>query len=319
MISPTMYRGQCIAVVIPCFNVSEHIESVVRGLPEWVDHIVAVEDASTDGTSARLRSIDDPRLVVVRHERNGGMGAAMRSGLDEALRLGADIGIKMDGDGQMDPDQLPRLLDPLCGEDPISYTKGNRLLDRRALARMPRVRMFGNFVLTFLAKLASGYWHLLDPVNGYTAIRREAWQALDVDRLHGGYFYQADILVELNIIDARVRDIAIPARYGAERSSLRIHREVPVFGGLLVRRTLHRFWIKYVVRDFSPIALFGLTGSILFLWGVLFGAWAWWDHARQGLVTPTGTVMLSVLPLFVGFELLLQALVLDIQHTPRER
>lgn len=314
-----MYRDQGVAVVLPCFNVAEHVETVVRGLPDWVDHIVAVEDASTDGTAERLRAIADPRLVVLVHERNGGMGAAMRTGLEEAFRRGADIGVKMDGDGQMDPGQLPRLLDPLCGDDPVSYTKGNRLFDRRALRSMPRVRMFGNFVLTFLSKLASGYWHLLDPVNGYAAIRRDAWHAIDVERLHRGYFYQADILVELNIIDARVRDVAIPARYGSERSSLRIRREVPVFSGLLIRRMFHRFWTKYVVRDFSPIALFALTGSILFLWGALFGAWAWWDHARQGLVTPTGTVMLSVLPLFVGFELLLQALVLDIQHTPRER
>lgn len=314
-----MYRDQSVAVVLPCFNVAEHVEGVVRGLPEWVDHIIAVEDASTDATAERLRAIADPRLTVLAHERNSGMGAAMRTGLEEAFRRRADIGVKMDGDGQMDPGQLTRLLDPLCGDDPVSYTKGNRLFDRRGLRSMPRVRMLGNFVLTFLSKLASGYWHLLDPVNGYTAIRRDAWQAIDVDRLHGGYFYQADILVELNIVDARVRDVSIPARYGSERSSLRIRREVPAFGGLLVRRMLHRFWTKYVVRDFSPIALFALAGSALFLWGLSFGAWAWWHHARQGLVTPTGTVMLSVIPLFVGFELLLQALVLDIQQTPRER
>ena len=314
-----MYRGQSVAVVLPCFNVAEQVDAVIRGLPDWVDHVVAVEDASTDGTAERLCRIIDPRLTVLIHERNAGMGAAMRTGLEEAFRRGADIGVKMDGDGQMDPDQLPRLLDPLCGEDPVSYTKGNRLFDRRALRSMPRVRMFGNFVLTFLSKLASGYWHVLDPVNGYTAIRRDAWQTIDVHRLHGGYFYQADILVELNIVEARVRDVAIPARYGSERSSLRIHREVPTFGGLLVRRTLHRFWAKYVVRDFSPIALFALTGAVLFLWGAIFGLWAWWDHARRDLVTPTGTVMVSVLPLFAGFELLLQALVLDIQESPRER
>ena len=312
-----MYRGQSVAVVLPCFNVAAHVEEVVRGLPKWVDQVIAVEDASTDGTAERLQAIADDRLVVLVHDRNRGMGAAMRTGLDEAFRRGADIGVKMDGDGQMDPTQLPRLLDPLIGVDAVSYTKGNRLIHRRGLGSMPRVRVVGNFVLSFLAKLASGYWHLLDPVNGYTAIRRDAWEAIDVERMHGGYFYQADILVELNIIDARVRDIPIPARYGSERSSLSIRREVPQFGRLLLGRTWHRFWTKYVLRDFSPVALFALSGAVLFLWGTLFGAWAWWDHARQGLITPTGTVMVAVLPLLVGFQLLLQALVLDIQHTPR--
>lgn len=308
-------RSEQVFVVIPCYQVASHIEAVVAGVPDYVDGIVAVDDASTDGTLAALQAIADPRLTVVRHERNRGVGAAMVTGFGKAAELGADVLVKLDGDGQMDPAHVQQLLEALG--DGYDYAKGNRLLDQRALRAMPRSRLIGNFALTFLTKLASGYWHVLDSQNGYIAIRRRTWEALDHERIADGYFFENDMLVNLNIIGARVKDVAMPARYQGERSSLRIGRIVPSFALLLLRRTIYRFYNKYVLQDFSPIALFVFAGLPLCLWGLGYGIYAWWDHARQGVVTPTGPVMISVLPLLMGFQLLLQALVLDIQQSPR--
>jgi glycosyltransferase involved in cell wall biosynthesis len=254
--------------------------------------------------------------VVVTHERNRGVGGAMVTGFQKAAELGADVMVKVDGDGQMHPDHLPVLLEPLA-EDGYDYAKGNRLLDRAALGAMPRVRLVGNLAMTFLTKLASGYWHLLDPQNGYVAIRTDTWRLLDRDRIASGYFFENDMLVHLNILGARVKDVPMPARYEDEPSSLRVHRIIPVFTWLLISRMVYRFYTKYMLLDFSPIALFVLTGLPLFFWGLGFGAWAWWVNAEQGKFASTGTVMLSVLPLLVGFQLLLQALVLDIQQSPR--
>lgn len=312
-----MYRERRIALIIPCFDVADRVGAVLASIPDFVDAIVAVDDGSTDGTRAVLDAARDPRLQVIAHERNAGVGAAVITGFQRASELGMDVFVKVDGDGQMDLRHLPALLDGLLDDPRYGYAKGNRLLDQKALARMPRVRLAGNWALTFLTKLASGYWHILDPQNGFVAIRRETWALLDPDRIARGYFFENDMLVNLNIAEVRVKDVAIPARYEGERSSMRLRRVIPSFAGLLVRRTIHRFSTKYVVRDFSPIALFVFAGLPLFLWGIGFGAFEWWDHARRDVVTPTGTVMLAVLPLLIGFELLLQALVLDIQNSPR--
>lgn len=303
-------------VVLPCYNVAGQVAGVVASVPPWVDGIVAVDDASTDDTGVVLDGLRDPRLVVVHHARNLGVGGAVSTGFELGAELGADILVKVDGDGQMDLADLPPLLDALTTQG-YDYAKGNRLLDRKALASMPRVRLFGNLILTFLTKLASGYWRLLDPQNGFVAIRAETWARLDRHRIARGYFFENDMLVNLNIQDARVKDVPMPARYGGEPSSLRVHRIVPVFTWLLLSRMVYRFYTKYMLLDFSPIALFVLTGLPLFLWGAGFGAFAWWANAQQGTFASTGTVMLSVLPLLLGFQLLLQALVLDIQQSPR--
>lgn len=293
------------------------LPALLASVPEYVDGIVAVDDGSDDATPSVLAGSQDPRLLTIRHERNRGVGAAMRTGLQRAAELQADILAKVDGDGQMDLRDLPKLLDALTQDDRYGYAKGNRLLFAAGLKEMPRGRRIGNFALTFLMKLASGYWHIVDPQNGFVAIRRITWELLDPARIADGYFFENDMLINLNILDVPVRDVAMPARYGDERSHLRLRRVVPSFTGLLLRRLWYRFYTKYVLRDFSPIALFVLAGLPLLLWGIGFGGWNWWDHARRGVATPTGTVMLAVLPLLIGFELFLQALVLDIQNSPR--
>lgn len=311
-----MYKGRSIYVIIPCYNVADHIEQVVASMPPEVDGIIAVEDGSTDATGDVLRRIDEPRNLLIPHATNGGVGAAMVTGFRAAAEKGADILVKVDGDGQMDPAYLPALLDALI-EGEYDYAKGNRLLHREGLAQMPRARRIGNLVMTLLTKLASGYWHVLDPQNGFVAIKRSTWLLLDHKLIDSGYFFENDMLVQLNIVDARIKDIPMPARYGSERSHVRLSRVIPRFAGLLVRRTGYRFYTKYILRDFSPIALFVLSGLPLVTWGGVFGAWAWWMSIRTGVPASTGTVMLSVLPLIIGFQLLLQALVLDITESPR--
>ncbi|MEO8632702.1 MAG: glycosyltransferase family 2 protein [Chloroflexota bacterium] len=314
-----MYRGQRVCVVIPCYNVAPHIAGVLSAMPEFVDQVIAVDDGSRDDTVKLLEATKEPRLEVVRHDRNRGVGAAMRTGLVRGAQKGADLLVKVDGDGQMDLAELPKLLDALVDDPRSGYAKGNRLVDQKALSRMPRLRVVGNFALTFLTKLASGYWYVVDPQNGYLAIRRVVWEMLDPARISDGYFFENDMLVCLNILDIPVRDVPIPARYGDERSYLRVRRVLFPFAFLLLRRTFYRVWAKYMLRDFSPVALFLLTGLPLFIWGVVFGAYQWWSHLQQGIVTPTGTVIVAVVPLILGFQLLLQALVLDIQNSPRTR
>jgi len=222
----------------------------------------------------------------------------------------------MDGDGQMDPAYLPMLLDAVTVQG-YDYAKGNRFLHSTELSSMPRHRLFGNFVLTFLTKLTSGYWNVFDPQNGYLAIRRDALARLPFERIARRFFFENDLLIHLNIMGFRVKDVPIPALYGDETSNIKISRILGSFPVYLFRRFWYRIYQKYVLRDFSPVALFLFLGLPFFLWGVGFGGYVWWRSWIFGEIATTGTVMLSVLPLLIGFELILQAVILDIQATPK--
>lgn len=311
-----MYQGVAVHVVIPAYNVADHITAVVATLPPWVDTITVVDDASSDATAARLRAIADPRLRLLAHTHNQGVGGAMVTGFRAVLEAGEGMVVKMDGDGQMDPAYLPALLDPLVAGE-CDYTKGNRFLSSRELEQMPTHRLIGNFVLTFLTKLASGYWNIFDPQNGYLAIPTTILGKIDLDHLAQRYFFENDLLIHLNIFGARARDIDIPARYGAERSSMRISRILVTFPRYLFRRYWYRFYQKHVLRNFSPVALFIVTGTPLLVWGTCFGLYTWYRSVAHHTFASTGTVMLSVLPFIVGFELVLQAIVLEIHETPK--
>ena len=223
-----MFRDTRVHVVIPAYNVAAYIGSVLRGLPDFVDTITVVDDGSADGTAEAARAVGDPRVTVLQSPVNEGVGAAMARGFKHALGQGAGIIVKMDGDGQMDPADLARLLEPIV-EGRCEYAKGNRFLMSRELDIMPRARLAGNFVLTFLTKLASGYWNVFDPQNGYVAITSDALGLLDLDRLSRRYFFENDMLINLNILNFRVKDVPLPAQYGDERSSLRIKRILVTF------------------------------------------------------------------------------------------
>jgi len=311
-----MYRDNRIHVIVPAFNVAGHISDVLKGIPPFVDAITVVDDCSTDQTADRVSASGDRRVTLIRHEVNQGVGGAMITGFKEALQHPDSIVVKMDGDGQMDPAYLPDLLDPIIDRQ-CDYAKGNRFLFHRELETMPKHRLAGNFALTFLTKLASGYWNVFDPQNGYIAVSSRILKLLDFDRLSKRYFFENDMLIHLNIFNFRVHDIPIPALYGNEKSSMNIGAILLSFPFYLFRRYWYRFYRKHVLRDFSPVALFMLTGLPLLLWGIGFGGYTWYISYTRLVYASTGTVMLSVLPFLVGFELILQAIVLEINNTPK--
>jgi len=304
-----------LAVVIPAYNVAHHIGRVISGLPAWISHVIVVDDCSTDDTAEVTLATGDPRVHLLRRETNGGVGAATKTGFREALRLGADIVIKMDGDDQMDPAHLPALVNPIL-RGQADYTKGNRFRDTRALRAMPWRRRLGNLVLSFLTKLASGYWNIFDPTNGYTAIRREPLRELRLPRLADRYFFEISVLVQLNLINACVRDIPMPSRYGSENSSLKIANVLLSFPSNLIAATLSRVRDKYFLYDFNAVSLFIVASLPLLVTGTVLGIKYWHHSIVSGVPTTAGQVMLAVLPLLMGFQLLLQAFVIDINAVP---
>jgi glycosyltransferase involved in cell wall biosynthesis len=305
-----------VTVVIPAFRVAQHIEKVVQGVPELVTDIIVVDDASPDDTAEIARRLADPRLHVLSHERNGGVGAAMITGYRHALERGADIVVKMDGDDQMDPRYLRALIEPiLAGE--ADYTKGSRFFYTRQLRQMPFVRRAGNLGLSFLTKASSGYWDVFDPTNGYTAIHRRVLEVLDWSNIDRRWFFETSMLIELNLVRAVVRDVQIPAKYAGERSSLSEASALFRFPRKLLTAFFRRIWLQYFVREFSPVSLFLVAGLFLSTFGTLWGLVHWVRSAQTGVEASTGTVMVAVVPLILGVQFLLQAVNLDIQNAPK--
>ncbi|MBK6669223.1 MAG: glycosyltransferase [Actinobacteria bacterium] len=309
-----MYEGHKIAAVVPAFKEEAHIARVVTTMPDIVDIIIVVDDCSPDATYDRAVETNDPRLTVIRHEENQGVGGAIMTAHAEAMRQGADIDVVFAGDGQMDPAYLPALLDPIV-HDGYGFTKANRFYSSTSFRGMPAYRVFGNIVLSFLNKMASGYWNLFDPQNGYTATSRKALERLDFDRIAKRYEFENDFLMHLNILNVRARDVPIPAVYGDEVSTIKLGTLVPALLRLMSTGFLRRIMLKYVIGTFSPIALFLAVGTLLMLWSFGFGIWV----LAQTIGPPeasTGTVLLCVGPALVGIQLLLSAFQLDIAATP---
>lgn len=300
---------------MPAYNEAPHVGGVITTMPEYVDDIVVVDDCSSDGTSEAALAPNDPRVTLIRHDPNQGLGASLIDAHEKALELGGDIMVVMAGDGQMDPAYLPDLLRPIL-EEGYDFTKGNRFFDAGSWEGMPRHRIFGNIVLTFLTKLATGYWDMFDPQNGYTAITRHASERVDWDRVARDYSFENDVLARLGVLRARVKDVDIPAVYGEEISDISLPKVVPSLLGTMRRAFWRRFWLLYVVRSFSPVALFALSSSTLLVWTLLFGAWVVAQRVA-GVSPTTATVMLVVLPFLMGFEMMLAAFVLDITNTPK--
>lgn len=311
-----MFDGQRVAVVVPALNEAAHVGDVVRRMPEYVDVVVVVDDGSTDDTAKVAAAVGDPRVHVIRHPAPRGVGGATIAGARRALELEADLVVKVDGDGQMDPQRIAALLAPLVREG-YDYAKGNRFLHATALRQMPVPRLLGNLALTFLTKLASGYWHIFDPQNGFLAVKATALRALDLDDINPWFFFENDMLIHLNVFNCRVKDVPIPAHYGNEQSSLRVERILLRFPAYLTRGFVRRVWEKYMLRDFSPIGMFWLLGAPLMIFGFVFAMATWARSLASGVPASTGTVMLSVLPFLLGFELILQAIMLEIRESPR--
>ena len=310
-----MYAGQRVAIVVPAYREERHVAEVVKSAPEFVDHIIVVDDASPDGTSEAALAVGDPRCEVIRHERNTGVGGAIITGHRRAMELGADIDVVMAGDHQMDPQYLPALLDPIV-KDGYGFTKANRFYSTTSFQGMPRHRILGNILLTFLTKVASGYWDLVDPQNGYTAVRCSVLSRLPLHRIAERYDFENDLLIWLNIFSVRALDVPVPAVYKDEISSIKLRTVAFRLIRILFLGFWRRIWLKYVLWSFSPIALLLFTGSFLVGFGVLVGIWVLF-HTIGPSVASAGTVLLAVTPFLVGVQMLIQALVLDIQATPK--
>ena len=309
-----MYKEHRIAVVVPAYREEGLIARTVKGVPDYVDDIVVVDDCSPDRTSEEAAAVDDPRLTLHRLERNQGVGGAILTGHQIAMERGADVMVVMAGDDQMDPHEMPKLLDPIV-EDGYGFTKANRFYSLNSVKGMPRYRIVGNMLLTFVNKAASGYWNRVDPQNGYTAITRQALESIPTDKVSRRYEFENDLLVWLNVANVRACDVNIPARYADETSTIRLTSFLPRLFAVFMRGFWRRMWYKYMLWSFSPIALLFFLGLFMLVIGMGVGVWIT-VLAFGGTSPSAGTTVLSVVPFFCGFYLLVQALVLDIQATP---
>jgi len=304
-----------VAVVIPSYKVTRHILGVIERIDDACHLIFVVDDACPDGSGQYvIDHCSDPRVHVVRNSQNLGVGGAVMAGYRAALSAGADIVVKIDGDGQMPPELLGRFIRPIIDGE-ADYTKGNRFYDLAMVRAMPPVRLFGNAVLSFLSKASSGYWDLFDPTNGYTAIHARVASHLPLDRISKRYFFESDILFRLNTLRAVVVDIPMAARYDDEVSNLKISR---ILGDFLTGHSRNfgkRLFYNYFLRDMSAASLQLLLGAALVLGGAAYGAFKWLIQA--GAPATAGTVMLAALPIILGLQLLLAFLMWDMQSVPR--
>jgi glycosyltransferase involved in cell wall biosynthesis len=309
-----MYENERIAVVVPAYKEQAHIASVILTMPAFVDHIIIVDDCSPDDTSRVALEVGDPRVVVIRHEVNLGVGGAIITGHRAAFELNADVNVIMAGDAQMDPDYLPSLLDPVTAGG-FGFSKANRFFAPESFHGMPKHRVIGNIILSFMTKLASGYWHLFDPQNGYTATRTEVLKRVPLDSVSQRYSFENDLLIHLNILQTPAIDVPIPAVYANEVSSIKLGKVVPELLHLLFTGFWRRIWYRYVLWSFSPIALLLIFGLILFMGGLGIAVWVCFQVASS-VVATAATVMLAALPLITGSQMLISALQLDIQSSP---
>ena len=305
-----------IAAVIPSYRVKAHILSVISKIGEECSLIYVVDDRCPESSGQYvLDHCEDPRVKVIFHDENQGVGGAVLTGYRQAVADGATVIVKIDGDGQMDPSWIPALTHEITiGE--ADYAKGDRFYDRESVRGMPAMRLFGNAVLSFLTKISSGYWDIVDPANGFTAIDAMVAATLPYAKISKRYFFESDMLFRLGTMRCRVVDIPMPAIYGDETSSLSIRKIVGEFMAKHTMNTVKRIMYTYYVRSFSVASIELLAGLLLFAFGVGFGATTWIQNAAAGLATSSGTVMLAALPAMLGFQLLLAFLSADISSVP---
>ena len=308
---------QTLAVVIPCFRVTAHVLQVIERIGPEVAMIFVVDDACPDGSGAFVgEQCRDARVRVIRHEVNRGVGGAMMTGYRAALDAGADIMVKIDGDGQMDPALIPHIARPVLARQ-ADYAKGNRFHSLWNVRRMPRVRLYGNAALSFMTKLSSGYWGIFDPTNGYTAIHAAALARIEFANVSERYFFETDMLINLGNARAVVADVPMEALYADEVSNLRIRNELWPFLRTHMREVVKRIFYTYFLRDFTPATLQLVIGALFLMFGTVYGAAEWYHSVASGNVASTGTVMIAVLPIILGVQLLLNFLAFDMANEPK--
>lgn len=306
-----------VAVVIPCYKCKKHILSVISACPEGVTRIYVVDDCCPEGTGKFVsETCRDRRVTILFQPQNSGVGGAVMVGYAAAINDGMDILVKIDGDGQMDPKLIDNFIRPL-ERGRADYAKGNRFWNVDDVKGMPKIRLFGNAVLSFMNKLSSGYWNVFDPTNGYTAITREVAKELPFGKIAKRYFFETDLLFHLSTMRAVVVDVPMKARYGDEVSGLSIRKIVFEFMRKHATNFAKRVFYNYFIRDFSLASLELLLSLVLLSFGVIFGCTTWWRVLQTGIAASSGTVMLAALPVFVGAELLISFFNYDINSVPK--
>ena len=307
-----------IAVIVPCYRCIDHIEEVLARIGPEVAQIVVVDDACPQGTGKYVEAhTTDPRITVLYQNENTGVGRAVLKGMAQARKAGADILVKIDGDGQMPPELVEQFATPIAAGQ-ADYTKGNRFYNYHFAKGMPVGRLIGNGMLSFFTKLASGYWNVFDPTNGYVAISGAVFDELPRQKIQPRYFFETDMLCELGLLRAVIMDIPMRAIYGDERSGLSPIREIVPFSYRNAMRFFRRVIYNYFVRDFSFGSIYLITGVPLLLFGLIFGTWQWTRHVAADLAASAGTVMLAALPVIIGFVLVLNFLAFDVMTVPKE-
>ena len=310
-------QKSCIAVVIPCYRVAKHILTVCESIPDFIARIYVVDDACPEQSGQLvLDNIQDPRLKVLFHEQNQGVGGAVMTGYQAALADGADIIVKIDGDGQMDPSLIKYFIQPIASGQ-ADYTKGNRFYDLTGLKSMPKVRIFGNAVLSLLNKLSSGYWNIFDPTNGYTAVHANVCRRLPFSKISNRYFFETDMLFRLNTLRAMVMDIPMDAKYASEVSNLKVSGVAGEFLWKHLRNVVKRIGYNYFLRDMSIASIELVLGLLLAVFGVSFGLHGWLLSIQTNVAATAGTVMIAAMPILLGMQLILSFIGHDIASVPR--
>ncbi|MEE2526864.1 glycosyltransferase family 2 protein [Hyphobacterium sp. HN65] len=313
-----MIKSRKIAVVLPCYRSAAHAPNVVQSLPKEVDWIIAVDDACPEKTGNHLldQCGDNQKLIVLFHQDNQGVGGATITGMKHAIDLGADIVVKIDSDGQIDPNDVKRVAEPIA-KGHADVCKGNRFYDPRLLRQMPIIRLMGNSALSFMTKWSSGYWNVFDPTNGLVAIHAELFKRLPHDKLERRYFFESDLLFQLYLLKAFVQDVPNDVTYGSENSGISIAHSIPEFFLKNIRNGIKRIVLTYFIRDFRVASLQILVGIPLSLFGLIYGLATWVGNSFEGTYSSAGEVMLASLPIIIGMQLLLSAAQEDIMSSPR--
>ena len=308
-----------VAVVIPCYRVSKQLAGIVNAIGPEVWRIYCVDDACPENSRQVIERLvaENTRVQGLSHPQNQGVGAAVVTGYKQALADGADIIVKLDGDGQMDPSRIPELVEPLIRGE-ADYVKGNRFFHLDSLKAMPVVRLIGNAGLSFLSKISSGYWNLFDPTNGFTAIQASIARQLPLNKLNPRYFFESDMLFRLNTLRAVVLEVPMDARYGDETSSLSVSNALVRFPFCHARNFFKRIFYNYFLRGFSIASVNLVVGLALLTFGLTFGISRWIASAEANVLASPGTVMVAALPIILGTQLVLSFVSFDMENVPRD-
>ena len=313
-----MRDNKKICIVIPCYKASKSIKNVIDSIPDYVDLILVVDDFCPEKSGQIVERLKNEKIIIIYNSKNEGVGGATIKGFEKSIELKIDYTIKMDADGQMDSNYLYSLLKPLIN-DQCDFTKGNRLYYPKELKKMPIVRLFGNSILSFFVKFSSGYWDISDTTNGYIALKNEELKKIDLESLSKNYFFEINLLIESNIKNLVIKEVMMPSIYNDEKSNLKIKNIIITFPFLLLKGLIKRIFFKYFIYDFNIASVYIISGIPLFFFGVIYGTLNWIHNSKMNHLTPTGTIMISLLCIILGFQLLLQSITIDVMSTPKKK